>query len=412
MTSQLPENCLKSSATTDGAKNELGAAFALVNEDNAIHCVCHNIQLCVNDPLDEKKANPPPSCQRHRAVKRKLHDLVIFINTHKEAHEAFLELARAKRKTEEGARMFESLVEDVVTRWDSELAMMERAYYFDREILELLSRAALGIPADMALNRFEFDLMYAMTLVLAPIRVFTKFAQHKSAVTLAYVPKKIDDLISALAPGSFTVRLQNCHPDTLAACEAFQAELVASLKQRFAPLFDGDSLALAARYFLPGKDLFVFENFDVNEEVLQAVRDNILGDVVELLPPDTPQFRREGLVAMSRISLQTARAELDNATADEDPLLWWPLHPEFTSLYSVAKMYLQIPASSAENERSFSSASFILDPRRTRLDLDNFRREHRLRRFLLAGDARDIARDLMVRYADTVEALRGDLVPH
>jgi len=84
--------------------------------------------------------------------------------------------------------MFESLVEDVITRWDSELAMMERAYYFDREILELLSRPALGIPAEMALNRFEFDLMYAMTLVLAPIRVFTKFAQHKSAVTFAYVP--------------------------------------------------------------------------------------------------------------------------------------------------------------------------------------------------------------------------------
>lgn len=404
---------MKSSATTDGAKNELGAAFALVNEDNAIHCVCHNIQLCVNDPLNDKKKNPPPSCQRHRAIKRKLHELVVFINTHKVPHEAFLELVRVKRNTAEGARMFESLVEDVITRWDSELAMMERAYYFDREILELLSRPALGIPAEMALNRFEFDLMYAMTLVLAPIRVFTKFAQHKSAVTFAYVPKLIDDLICALVPGSFAARLQNCHPDTLEASEAFQAELVASLKQRFQPLFSGDSLALAARYFLPGRNLFVFENFDVNEGILQAVRDNILGDVVELLPPDAPQFRRDGLAAMSRISLQTARAELDNAETEEDPLHWWPLHPEFTSLYPVAKMYLQIPASSAENERSFSSASFTLDPRRTRLDLDNFRREHRLRRFLLAGNARDIASDLMTRYADTVGTLRADLErPH
>ena len=39
----------------------------------------------------------------------------------------------------------------------------------------------------------------------------------------------------------------------------------------------------------------------------------------------------------------------------------------------------------AENERSFSSASFILDQRRTWLDIDNIRREHRIRRALCVG---------------------------
>ena len=36
-------------------------------------------------------------------------------------------------------------------------------------------------------------------------------------------------------------------------------------------------------------------------------------------------------------------------------------------------------------ERSFSSASFTLDLRRYRIDLDHFRSEHRIRRFLTAG---------------------------
>ena len=73
-------------------------------------------------------------------------------------------------------------------------------------------------------------------------------------------------------------------------------------------------------------------------------------------------------------------------------------------------MLLQIPASSAENERSFSSASFVLDQRRTRLDLDNFRREHRIRRRLCAGTTGQqklaIANDLIERYAAAVQENR------
>ena len=35
-------------------------------------------------------------------------------------------------------------------------------------------------------------------------------------------------------------------------------------------------------------------------------------------------------------------------------------------------------------ERAFSSASYTMGPRRTRLEIDNFRAEHRLRRFITA----------------------------
>lgn len=48
-------------------------------------------------------------------------------------------------------------------------------------------------------------------------------------------------------------------------------------------------------------------------------------------------------------------------------------------------MLLGIPGSSSESERSFSSASFTLDLHRYRLDIETFRKEHRLRRFLVSG---------------------------
>ena len=101
--------------------------------------------------------------------------------------------------------------------------------------------------------------------------------------------------------------------------------------------------------------------------------------------------------------MKTTRVLLDDAPEDEDPLAWWPAHQDFSNIYRVVKMLLQIPASSAENERSFSSASFILDERRTRLDLDNFRREHRIRRAICAGTTPEqrlqLSNELMQRFS-------------
>ena len=77
--------------------------------------------------------------------------------------------------------------------------------------------------------------------------------------------------------------------------------------------------------------------------------------------------------------------QLDQVDMATDPLEWWGTQDHFAMIHRVVKMLFQIPASSAENERSFSSASFILSERRTRLDLDNFRREHRIRRAICAG---------------------------
>jgi hypothetical protein len=253
----------------------------------------------------------------------------------------------------------------------------------------------------MILNRFEFDLMLAMTLVLGPLRAFTKFAQHKTRVTLAFIPKLVDELVDQLGPGAFAERLAGRADGVLAACEAFQAELVSSIKKRFSSHFEGDSLSLAASYFLPGKvdDLYRFLHFELDEDTLDVVRSNILSDVSEL---------SHAAVNFARAALTEARRRLDEEDPATDPLEWWQQHPEFTILYPVAKMYLQIPASSAENERSFSSASFVLDDLRTRLDLDNFRREHRLRRFLLSGNPRMTADDLLQRFVDELERRRNE----
>ena len=84
-------------------------------------------------------------------------------------------------------------------------------------------------------------------------------------------------------------------------------------------------------------------------------------------------------------TLELARTMLNQVDEDVNPLEWWPSKSNLSALFPLAQMLFAIPASTSDDERSFSSAGFTLDKLRTRLDLDNFRREHRIRQFLVAG---------------------------
>jgi hypothetical protein len=391
--------------TTDGAPNERAAAGLLVNEENTLYCSAHLIQVAINDQFDEKKANPPPALATHRVVLRKAHDLVVHINGHRATFQVFSTLAKQKRAIEEGARNFDALIVDVVTRWDSELALLERLVYFDTEILEMYGMPDLGLEPEMILNRFEFDLAFGMTLVLTPIRIFTKFVQYRDKPTLGYVPGYIDRLLTQLAPGSFAARLIGRSDGVLAHVEAFQAHLVASIKEKFLPFFQSDHLAMEARLILPGPNLFVFENFDgIDDAFMQRVKARLIDDLVELLPPDTPEEDKEDTRLGATGILPGALRKLGRLPEDADPLLWWPEQTQLGALFPVVMMLLAIPASTAEDERTFSSAGVTLSQRRTRLELDNFRREHRIRHFLSSSTSLNTqaGRQLRIDRANTL----------
>jgi hypothetical protein len=53
------------------------------------------------------------------------------------------------------------------------------------------------------------------------------------------------------------------------------------------------------------------------------------------------------------------RAELDHLDTPEEALQWW-LRNGSTNLSPIAMMYLAIPSSTADAERTFSSAGFVL----------------------------------------------------
>lgn len=405
---KLSKDCLKATMTTDGAANERGAAALIVNEDNQIHCVAHAVQLVINDQLDTKRANPPPTCAIHREIVQKAHRLVVYVNGHRDTFNKFHFLAQNKKLNEEGARMFDSLVIDVETRWDSELALLERLIYFDAEILALYNDESF--PPDMVFNRFEFDLAYAMTLVLQPFRIFTKRVQARDKVTFALVPGWIDQLVSQLVPGAFNARLIGRDERVREHVEAFQLCLIASMRARFGYLFESHSLALRATLLLPGSNRLQLENFPLSEEVIRSVKRAMVEDASEFLPTDMRDDVKRTTLKMIKFAIETARSTLDTVDEQVDPLEWWPKQAHLGSLFPLARMLLAIPATSADDERVFSSAGFILNQRRTRLDIENFRKEHRLRTFLMAdgpGSKLVRANELLKRFAMEIRSIRA-----
>lgn len=238
------------------------------------------------------------------------------------------------------------------------------------------------------MNRFEFDLAFAMTLVLTPLRIFTKFVQNRDAVTLAHVPHLIDELVTKLAPNAFTQHLISCAEGVVNAMNAFQAALVTSIKNRYEPMFNTASLARTAAFFLPGRLYRDFANFpnDDEDDIVLQIKERLASDAADLLPPNDP--KRERTARRARAAVDDIREDLDELDPTDnanDPLIWIPLHSKLPVLFPIAMLYLAIPSTSSEDERNFSSAGITLDKLRSRMDIENFRLEHRIRRYLTAG---------------------------
>jgi hypothetical protein len=355
-----------------------------VKEGNHVWCCGHRIELVVGDALDDTKAHPPAATAAHRSLLKKARALVILINNHRDTYNQFHRLALAKLDSEEGQRNFTELVMDNDTRWNLDLKVLEHLVYFDVEILQLYAIRSLGIPADAVFTQDELDLARGMTLVLKPVRSFSLFVQKHNEITLAYVPRKIDELVTALAPGAFVGQLEGVPAPIIQNVEALQSQLIISIKSRFADVFVGDSLALAAAYMLPGPRGIRFDNFTVTEQIENDVKTNIIDDVIFLMKEEN-DANDANMREIVSSTLAIARRKLSELPVATNPRRWWPSQQLLSILFPVTGMLFGAQASSADNERAFSSAGFVLNYRRTRLDPEWFRKEHRVRRYLQSG---------------------------
>jgi hypothetical protein len=143
----------------------------------------------------------------------------------------------------------------------------------------------------------------------------------------------------------------------------------------------------------------------------------LVADYLALLPSDLSDLDKDAHRDIASAILPLARRMLDREPAATDVLVWWPQQKSLAALFPLAKMLFAIPASSADSERSFSSAGLSLGTLRTRMAVEAFRAEHRIRRFVTAcADAQTSAgrekrlarvRTLLGRFAEVIADHRG-----
>lgn len=390
----LSETCLIGTSTTDGAANERKAAKSIVAEGSALHCVGHTGQLCVHDLLEHSSFI--------KSIVTKAHSLVVLIRGVGQLQRTFKTLA-AKKMASGGEKHYETLIMDVVTRWDSTLSLLERIIYFDSELLLLCADKDLRIPTNCILSSEEFDVARFMVSRLLLIRVFTKKMEYRNLPTLCCLPSALDALVSGLSVPPETDWFGLSHT-VLQHARRFQSDLKGFIMSRFAWVFEANSLALAAALFVPGLCNFGYANFVVNEETKNMVITNCIDDLKRLCPGELSTIQLTLQAASLNAALEIVKQS--PPVAQEDILLYWtktgPLVP---SVVSLVKMLMAIPATSCESERCFRSAGLVMRPERTNLTQENFRRECRLRNWFGVRAEADSAPEARKKKLDKAKKL-------
>ena len=113
-------------------------------------------------------------------------------------------------------------------------------------------------------------------------------------------------------------------------------------------------------------------------------------------------------------ALQQLRSHFENRLRGapcDDPLSWWKQHTTAGSTLAVlaplARMYLAIPASSADLERSFSSTGFILEGR-SRLLVRNLETQAVIRDYLVSLERSLPVADYLARVDALIASLEAE----
>jgi len=377
----LPKNCLIATSTTDGAANEISASKKLVKDGNNIWCCGHLANLCVRGIFDSTSE----TTKVFRDIIHKAHSLVVYIRGHSNTYSKFSELAKEKSKQNSDFH-FETLILDVVTRWDSTLNLLQRVVYFDSEILQLCSMEDCEIPKEYILGREQFDLARVMVDILVHFRIFGKNVQRRNFPTLCYVPSAINTLIEALQPNSETKKWKYLSKSVIENANTLQQLLITEVRERFKWVFESDSLALGAALLCPGESKLRYKHFPITNKVKNKIIEDLEKDAQEFESnKDSISDTRKNYI---KYSLKAVLEIVENAKIDEDesPLIWWSKQEPLAIIKPLVEMMLAIPASSAENERTHHGVALTLRPERNRISIRRLQHEFRIQQYFATGN--------------------------
>lgn len=342
------------------------------------NCVAHTVQLAtMKDVFDADDDDDDI-----KSLVARVRKLCTAFNT--SPHKAAL-LASAQAAAN---RAQLAVVRDVPTRWLSLHAMLDRFVTIYPDVLFLTLQGKLnptrGGEEERDVNDFitpsELQMIRRFVEVLRPIAEFVNDIEGEKYVTLAAVPVLLLRCLRTLD--------DNAADDN--STKALKRRLRASLTKRLGYIVNEPNLALAAAAFDPRFGHLRFVDDGVRERLVDALVDwtiefpkpvgNGVSIDIEIDEATERSLLRSTYTSLRRHLLakappQCANDELYLPTEVEakryDAFEFWRTAEGLDNIRHIARLVLCVPATSAPSERVFSSAGFIVNKNRARLDDEN-----------------------------------------
>jgi hypothetical protein len=344
----------------------------------AWNCACHSAQLAVMDVLgDDGDNSVKPLIDRTRKI------VVAFNQSPVKAYKLKMVQVEAKRNVL-------AVVRDVKTRWLSVYYMLERFVLIYPDILTLTLRGDLNPDRAAArddereINDFitpdEVKVLRRYVNVLRPLAEFVNDVEGEKYVTLCAIPVLYLRCLRALGVDATDD----------AATAALKSRLHDKFDERLGFIVKKPNLALAAAALSPAFGHLTF----VSASVRTAVDKTLVEWGVEFEAPTTADTVQIDIDEETQKTVITGTLKslrkyfINNAPprSQGDPLhipdveeapkydvlaFWRQGGGALSHIYHLARLVLCVPGSSASSERVFSSAGFIVDKHRSRLDEEN-----------------------------------------
>jgi len=368
--------------TTDGGTNVVKAMSKSLRLNTGLRCVDHRLHLVVIKALSLVDA--------WAVIASRLNKLVGHFNHSAKATSILKKIAvemKASRTT---------LVQNVVTRWNSDLKQIQSVV----DLYDCLVRMSEGDSSLGSLIPSRDDLAYmrGVCALLEPFELFSNLASSDKGPTLHHVVHQVASIKKKLQMVIERRRMLFTYE-----VDAVARELLLQLDRRF-PEGGTACIEFATAHFLDprfkGIGLEPYGRYEetkasVVEGMLQLVR----GDDTERTPSppaseslvesDDDDEAFDSLLrakygrnptrpsVLSRSVLET-NCEMDMycqdavLPKDADVLSFWRnQRKKFPIMARLARKFFCIPAASSTSERVFSTAGNIISPRRTCLGVDN-----------------------------------------
>ncbi|XP_071051059.1 E3 SUMO-protein ligase ZBED1-like [Onthophagus taurus] len=332
---------------TDNASNMRNAITVHLNKTHQ-PCIAHTLNLCTMDTL------------KHADLQQLLEKCKNIVGHFKRSTVASGELAKMQDQMK---LPLLKVKQDVSTRWNSCLAMMQRL----EELKVPLSAAMSNLPGSPSLLSSEdWALIKDCICILKPIEAMTSELSREKYITLSIIIPLIRGVQHAV---------ENAQPITSTG-KILQTNFHDILLRRLGYV-ESSKIWAKATLLDPRLKILAFDKVINGNQALkwitQEVEDLIVTITQHLETPNSKIPYTQGRAARPHLHV-SAEAQikqyLDLPLVDRklNPLDFWESKKEmFPELYKLANKYLCVPATSVPSERVFSKAGELTKDRRNRL---------------------------------------------